>query len=661
MTATDDEGKSDDGDEKLSKRLRESVQFCGINNSTKTNMSDGDEEFDLDRRTLLQTGALTVSTAAIAGCTDIPGSGGSDGGDDGGDSDDGTDSGTETGAEGTTEDGDGGPGMQQIALENFPYAPGEIDDISHYDVKYVDGTAVSSAEGNLTGSVYDTLEGRLSTLRNLVGASFSDTPTLMNFRTTEVLRGGVTESDATSALDDESDYEQEDSKTAGYTIYVHEDDTRAVGVRGETVVSSTTTTSEDDALDVLETVLETARGDSGTRYVDDDSDMQTLLSNLSGNDAYEGGTHSETSNDSPETGTFSGETARGIGVTYDGGTAKVDWELVFASSDDVSSSDISSWTDSDAFEDYSGTSSSVSDNAATVEASISTGSFAFTYPSGGGKLLDYMPAPDEVYDFTDHMYITRIDPGAVDDSEMYSYTTANWEESGAGPLAQIEDLDLTQFSTTISATQYDYGTGPVAAATGDFSQSDVVGELEDSDFDEEDTYSGFTIYEGESEGSYYDTNISVGVSSSIVVAASDDDSTSTTESDATDLLEVVIDAGTGDADRYAEESDDFNKLISTMQGKDLQDCHTQDSPGYYATFDDTVGRGTSYNNISEDDSDFVEYLLWEESDDVDTDNVEDYIDNLEGSYTDYDDLTSEQDGRMVKVTGTISTTSISSS
>jgi len=274
------------------------------------------------------------------------------------------------------------------------------------------------------------------------------------------------------------------------------------------------------------------------------------------------------------------------------------------------------------------------------------------------RIMDFIAVPDEIASL-DHLTTTRIDPVAIDDSdELQSYTQSNWNGQAGVGINSVDDINMDDFERVVG-----FQVGSVAI--GKVNREDIVEALEDDDLDEDSTYNGFTLYEGDlgySEAYVAVSNASGGMLSvserNIVITASDQ---SYNADDPEDAIEALIDAGRGEADRYRDEEDAFKDLATAMQGQDYQQFYTQDQRDYGSpsngSFEDAVGRGIAYDMVGEEDATVNSYIVFDEEDDVDMDDIDDYIDdNLEDSYYyDYEDLEATQDGRKVTVTGTIAT------
>ncbi|MFB6165800.1 MAG: hypothetical protein ABEJ31_11630 [Haloarculaceae archaeon] len=129
---------------------------------------------------------------------------------------------------------------------------------------------------------------------------------------------------------------------------------------------------------------------------------------------------------------------------------------------------------------------------------------------------------------------------------------------------------------------------------------------------------------------------------------------------ATDVLEGIVDAKHGDGKRYAAESEDFSTLVnhlgsgtflfgstrSEAVGADQADAES-------GSFEGTVAGGTALA-INGEKSQYKEVYVFEDTDAVDTGDVEDYVEaNDVGSRTlaKLDDPSVNQKGRAVVVSG----------
>ncbi|WP_332898870.1 hypothetical protein [Haladaptatus sp. CMSO5] len=188
---------------------------------------------------------------------------------------------------------------------------------------------------------------------------------------------------------------------------------------------------------------------------------------------------------------------------------------------------------------------------------------------------------------------------------------------------------------------------------GSFTVEDVVNELEDADFDEDDEYEGYTLFLGPEEN--FGSRAAAGVSDSTLLYGS------ASEDGPIDGLETLIDTSNGEEDRYMAESEDFATLVDELGGGHFLYAITHeeteiDDPEN-GQFEHEVARGARIQFDAETSS-RKWVRVFEEADDVDLGDVEDWVDENDGSdeaFDDYDDISVSQSGRAAVVTGTIDT------
>jgi len=134
---------------------------------------------------------------------------------------------------------------------------------------------------------------------------------------------------------------------------------------------------------------------------------------------------------------------------------------------------------------------------------------------------------------------------------------------------------------------------------------------------------------------------------------------------ATAVVETIIDTHLGTVDRYAEENDDLKTLTSSLGvgahvfGETVEAQETTDVS--MGRFENAVAGGGRWR-INGETSKIKRIIVFEEEDDVDTDDIDEWVSEHQGSdqaFDDVDDTTVEQDGRTVVVTSTIDTDDVS--
>jgi len=126
-----------------------------------------------------------------------------------------------------------------------------------------------------------------------------------------------------------------------------------------------------------------------------------------------------------------------------------------------------------------------------------------------------------------------------------------------------------------------------------------------------------------------------------------------------DTAETLLDTEGGDTERYDEASDDMATLVgelgngSAVQGRTME---TPDRPDpAEGEFENMVARG-SRAQINGATTDRTSVIVYESSDDIDTDDLEAWVDANDGideQFEDAEDISYSSDGRLgiVTVTG----------
>jgi hypothetical protein len=264
---------------------------------------------------------------------------------------------------------------------------------------------------------------------------------------------------------------------------------------------------------------------------------------------------------------------------------------------------------------------------------------------GGGsnsQYVDWLYEPGEIADVDQYSFFYSDigkfvgNEDRIDDDLYDSFEQVEDAFSGA-------DIDFDEMNTYLSYRN-------ASIATGSYSTDDITNELEDNDFDDDTEHEGYTIYLSSDEAR------AIGVSDQSLVA-----STSSGSEGATDAVETIIDTHLGAVDRYVNENDELEILTTSLgtgayvAGETYEEQPATDvSTG---AFENSVARGTRWG-INGETSNIKRVIVFEEQDDVDTDDVSGWVEESQGSdqrYDDVDDTSVEQKDRMAIIRGTIDT------
>lgn len=171
----------------------------------------------------------------------------------------------------------------------------------------------------------------------------------------------------------------------------------------------------------------------------------------------------------------------------------------------------------------------------------------------GGSSLNYtqwMYEPGEVRD-TDHYRFVYLEPITIDENE---------EEFQESIFSRFESLE-SQFSITdIDFDEVDsllrFGSGSILKAS--FDRKDVVEELEDADFDDDDEINGYATYYDDNDDRGVAINNNNNNNNTILVARRSGNE------DAQDIIELLIETKSGEEPRYADSSDAFSTLSQQL-------------------------------------------------------------------------------------------------
>lgn len=268
---------------------------------------------------------------------------------------------------------------------------------------------------------------------------------------------------------------------------------------------------------------------------------------------------------------------------------------------------------------------------------------------GGSDYADWLYAPGTVND-VDHYGFSWVRPATLDEHEdELAEDTFSSLERVADNVQDIVDIDLDEMEGLLRLN-FEFP----AVITGSFDVEDLAEDLEDADYDDEGDHEGFTIFLSSDEFA------AVGVSDSAVIVAGPGAS-----DDADEVVEIVIDTSLGEEDRYAEESDDFAELERVLDVGEiafgLTEEEADDTDVTIGRFENMVARGISWG-VSPDVSNMQFVIVFEDEDDIDIEEVEEWIDETDSSgdtFDDVDDISVNQRGRSVEVTGQIDTDDIS--
>lgn len=275
-------------------------------------------------------------------------------------------------------------------------------------------------------------------------------------------------------------------------------------------------------------------------------------------------------------------------------------------------------------------------------------------PLGGGTpYANWLPVPDDIsdrdhYNFTylnlddiekheDELDDESIDPDSYED--FWDPLDIDWEDASGVTVLGFGGL---------------FGLGGFSLEA-EFNRSEIIADLEDQDFAEDSEYEGYTLMFNDDESRVY----AIGDGAVVLTAARSTDGESS--SGDTGLAEAIIDAQAGNVDRYGDDSDDMSTLIEQLGGGTIVNGRTMeerdDGDPANGTFEAMVARGRQVQ-INGQRSDVKYVIVYQSESDVDTGDLEDWVDENAGSdeqFDDVDDISYNKNGRSGVITGKIDT------
>ncbi|MBX0286674.1 hypothetical protein EGH22_10070 [Halomicroarcula sp. F28] len=197
--------------------------------------------------------------------------------------------------------------------------------------------------------------------------------------------------------------------------------------------------------------------------------------------------------------------------------------------------------------------------------------------------------------------------------------------------------------------------GSVDVVTAEFDREAAVSDLRGAGYDRAGEYKGYARYRNPETGTVFAI-----ADGTLLVSAMDRYAPDAV--DPSDRLQTVVDARTGDVDRYAEASEDMGALVEALGAGTLVRGKTMDDP------EGTTARSGRFENLVAEgarsvvDGGTVEekwVYLYDRPRDVDTATLERYVEDNDNSSGEVDaqfgaveDISYTQEGRKGIITGT---------
>ncbi|WP_157512038.1 hypothetical protein [Halapricum sp. CBA1109] len=237
-------------------------------------------------------------------------------------------------------------------------APAEYKDTESLTFGYSNPRKIAENEDNFDEDTYETYEQQ--ELGN-TGVDFDEMTLRLGTGEYAVVDGDYEEDDVVDELEsdgEETSEFEEDGEEGEFTVYVPVDSgdtvSLAFAVNGTRVVRGTnlssggfggTPTSDADAVDVLETVIDTQAGNTA-RFTDESEAFSILTDELGETTLVSGRFESEAIEDgNPEAGSFEGALGGGVAITVNGEQSDAKFVTVFENEGDADQGDLEDYVD----------------------------------------------------------------------------------------------------------------------------------------------------------------------------------------------------------------------------------------------------------------------------------------------------------------------------
>ena len=257
---------------------------------------------------------------------------------------------------------------------------------------------------------------------------------------------------------------------------------------------------------------------------------------------------------------------------------------------------------------------------------------------GGFNYTQYLYDPDEVdtnsYQFNYFKPSTIVENEDEFDDDVYDGTEDSLN------ISNLTDIDYDEIQHVVQA-------GQTTVIAANFTKEDVVDELEDNDFDDDDEISGYETFYNEQETQ------GVAIQDNRVIHTGNLRYNS--NFDPEDLLELVIESESGDADRYADAYDSFGPLTDNLGSGTVVTGTAFDDESDFIGLENVVAYGGSLS-VNGESSNVKFVFVHDDEGDPDRDDAEDFTDEID----DIDDTSISTSGRVTEITGSTDTDDLTS-
>jgi hypothetical protein len=256
-----------------------------------------------------------------------------------------------------------------------------------------------------------------------------------------------------------------------------------------------------------------------------------------------------------------------------------------------------------------------------------------------GSYRQWLPAP-AAFD-AEHYYFESVDYGGLQANESH-FADSVYRDYAEKELFGELDIPVESVESAMFLGPIARGTSP-AVVQGEFTEQDVASVLTDAGYEEQSPVGDYTVYVGES---------ALGVTDGRLVFA---------DAPERDVVDAILGAKTGDGTRYGGASEVMATLLARLgtatfvYGATSRPTPPDDAEPTNGSLAGNVGFG--YQDAVDGETTTTEILLlFESADAVDMDAIAAYTGG--DLFADYDSVSSEQDGRLVTITGTVPTSAL---
>ena len=255
------------------------------------------------------------------------------------------------------------PAQSSGAFHQWVPEPGTTADRDHYQFYRLEPEPIDEYNDELTDDAFAAFESFAAPL-TFLDVDFDEMTELIVAPASWVVRGDYEVEDVIEELEDE-DFDDDD-ELEGYELFVDDRTEKfAAGVSSDSIVVGQRTT-EEDALDVVEALIETSVGEDDSYYAEEDA-MATAVDALDPGVFFTARTHEERDETVAIRGEFEHAKAWGLALDLTDGEAMTRWAVVFEDADDIDTEEIETWIET-AFESFEDPEQSEAERTVVVEA-----------------------------------------------------------------------------------------------------------------------------------------------------------------------------------------------------------------------------------------------------------------------------------------------------